>query len=133
EPTLQAQARQVRAQYLERPGRMFHKDCAWRPAAEGLNTNRTGARIEIKEVRTFHTARKHVEEGLAQPVAGGPCGESRRGLERPRAQGSGDDAHRTPAYRTSPGQGASTIAECEDGHYRWAGGWAWNCACTPSF
>ncbi len=62
-------------------------------ATERLNANRSGAGIEIDETATGDARRKDVEEGLAQPVAGGTSLHSVRSGELTGAIGSGDDTH----------------------------------------
>ncbi len=53
-------------------------------AAERLHPHRARARIQIQKRRALNARREHIEKGLAQPVAGGPRGQPRRGLERAR-------------------------------------------------
>jgi len=99
----QPQFCQVGAQNLERCGGTLDEchDCG--SAAEGFDANRAGAGIQIQKSRAFNAGREHVEEGFAQAVTGGPCGQARRGLQRARTQRSGNDAHREPAYRKHNG------------------------------
>ncbi len=62
-------------------------------AAEGLDADGAGARVEIKKNSAGDARREDVEEGLAEAVAGGAHVQASRRVERARAELSGNDAH----------------------------------------
>ena len=48
-----------------------------RAAAQRLHAHRARSRIQIQKTRALNPRRQHIEQRLAQPVAGGPRGQSR--------------------------------------------------------
>lgn len=64
------------------------------------NCARAGEEIEKAETlwRMLEARCEHIEEGLAQAVAGGPRGQARRSLKLSRSESSANDAHRSSAY-----------------------------------
>lgn len=100
----QPQPFQVAAQDAERRRSAFDKLHARGPAADGLQAHRARTGIKIQKGRALNAGRQHVEEGFTQPVAGGPGGQPRRGLQSSGTEYSGNDSHWKPEYR-KPGRG----------------------------
>src|SRR2546429_2253714 len=70
-------------------------------AAERLDANRARSRKKVEESRTGNIPPQHVEEGLAQAVAGRAKGQAFKALQNAAAIGAGDHAHRQePRYPT---------------------------------
>ncbi len=89
-----AEAGEVGAENFESSRGALDKGDLRSAAAERLDADSTGARVEVEKDGAFYAGSKNVEEGLAQAVAGGAGGQARGRSEGARTETSGDDAHR---------------------------------------
>lgn len=88
-----AEGGEVGAEGFEGGGGVFGEPDVAGSAGEGFDAYGSGASVEVEEGATFEAGSEDVEEGFAEPVAGGAGGGAGGRGEETGTEGSGDDAH----------------------------------------
>ena len=80
-PRPQSEPFQIAAQHGNRRRSALDEADMSSPTAQRLHPHRARTGVKIEERRALNARRQHIEKGLAQPVAGGPCGQPGRSLQ----------------------------------------------------
>jgi Zn-dependent protease/predicted transcriptional regulator len=91
--TSNPEGREILPKRCQRSLRVFRKPDVRSAAAQRFYPNGSGTGIKIDETASLQLWRKDIEEGFAQPVAGGTGLHAAGGDQLTGAEGSGDDAH----------------------------------------